>query len=207
MDDKPAEDIWSNNGFNKGEGIVASPWVPNTQTPVLCTALCCDCTTSCSQQGTSYHRPREGQCKQVALSWPIAEYGQHVLPPNPCPIYLGGISYEGRSTYPCEVEPVASSQTMMPLHYPKVYQWHLGPPNMLPGGAISKQGAQRMRVRLPYNLHKWIMFVIVRHHTNLRLCLWYVIWKAWNFLLLFVHKILWDCWAESKITATLCSKY
>ena len=24
---------------------------------------------------------------------------------------------------------------MMPLHYPKVYQWHLGPPNMLPGSA------------------------------------------------------------------------
>ena len=60
---------------------------------------------------------------------------------------------------------------MMPLHYPKVYQWHLGPPNMLPGSAIRWQGAQRMRVRLPYNLHKWIMFVIVRHHTNLRLCL------------------------------------
>ena len=55
---------------------------------------------------------------------------------------------------------------MMPLHYPKVDQWYLGPPNMLPGGAICKQGAQRIRVRLPYNLHKWIMFVIVRHHTN-----------------------------------------
>ena len=38
---------------------------------------------------------------------------------------------------------------MMPLHYPKVYQWHLGPPNMLPGSAIRGQGAQRMRVRLP----------------------------------------------------------
>ena len=35
---------------------------------------------------------------------------------------------------------------MMPLHYPKVDQWHLGPPNMLPGGAIHRQGAQRMRV-------------------------------------------------------------
>ena len=55
---------------------------------------------------------------------------------------------------------------MMPLHYPKVDQWHLGPPNMLSGGAIRRQGAQRMHVRLPYNLHKWIMFVIVRHHTN-----------------------------------------
>ena len=60
---------------------------------------------------------------------------------------------------------------MMPLHYPKVDQWHLDPPNMLPGGAIRRQGAQRIHVRLPYNLHKWIMFVIVRHHTNLRLCL------------------------------------
>ena len=55
---------------------------------------------------------------------------------------------------------------MMPLHYPKVDQWHLGPPNMLPGDAIRRKGAQRMRVRLLYNLHKWIMFVIVRHHTN-----------------------------------------
>ena len=55
---------------------------------------------------------------------------------------------------------------MMPFHSPKVDQWHLGPPNMLPGCAIRRQGAQRMRVRLPYNLHKWIMFVIVRHHTN-----------------------------------------
>ena len=55
---------------------------------------------------------------------------------------------------------------MMPFHYPKVDQWHLGPPNMLLGGAIRRQGAQCMRVRLPYNLHKWIMFVIVRHHTN-----------------------------------------
>ena len=55
---------------------------------------------------------------------------------------------------------------VMPLHYPKVDQWHLGLPNMLPGGAICRQGAQRMCVRLPYNLHKWIMFVIVRHHTN-----------------------------------------
>ena len=60
---------------------------------------------------------------------------------------------------------------MMPLHYPKVYQWHLGPPNMLPDSAIRRQGAQRMRVRLLYNLHKWIMFVIVIHHTNLRFCL------------------------------------
>ena len=29
----------------------------------------------------------------------------------------------------------------MPFHYPKVYQWHLGPPNMLPGSAIRRQGA------------------------------------------------------------------
>ena len=55
---------------------------------------------------------------------------------------------------------------IMPLHYPKVDQWHLGPPNMLPGDAIRRKGVQRMRVRLLYNLHKWIMFVIVRHHTN-----------------------------------------
>ena len=55
---------------------------------------------------------------------------------------------------------------MMPLHYPKVDQCHFGPPNMLPGNAICRQGAQRMCLRLPYNLHKWIMFVIVRHHTN-----------------------------------------
>ena len=96
---------------------------------------------------------------------------------------------------------------MMPLHYPKVDQRHLRPSNMLPGSAIRRQGAQRMRVRLPYNLHKWIVFVIVRHHTNLRLCLWYVIWKACNCLLLFVHKIFKDYWVESKITATLCSKY
>ena len=60
---------------------------------------------------------------------------------------------------------------LMPLHYTKEDQWHLGPPNMLPGSAIRRQGAQRMRVRLLYNLHKWIMFVIVRHHTNLTLCL------------------------------------
>ena len=92
---------------------------------------------------------------------------------------------------------------MMPLHYPKVDQWHLGPPNMLPSYAIRRQGAQRMRVRLPYNLHKWIMFVIVRYHTNWRLCLWYVIWKAWNFLLLFGEKIFKDYWAESKITARI----
>ena len=96
---------------------------------------------------------------------------------------------------------------MSPLHYPKVDQWHLSAPNMLPDSAIRRQGAQRMRVRLPYSLYKWIMFVIVRHHTNLRLHLWYVIWKAWNFLLLFVHKIFKDYWAESKITAKLCSKY
>ena len=55
---------------------------------------------------------------------------------------------------------------IMPLHYSKVDQWHLGPSNMLLGGAICRQGAQRMRVQLPYNMHKWIMFVIVRHHTN-----------------------------------------
>ena len=44
---------------------------------------------------------------------------------------------------------------MMPLHYPKIYQWHLGPPNMLADNAIRKQGAQNMRVLLSYNLHKW----------------------------------------------------
>ena len=27
---------------------------------------------------------------------------------------------------------------VMPLHYPKVDQWHLGPPNMLPDGAICR---------------------------------------------------------------------
>ena len=65
---------------------------------------------SCTQQGTSYHRPREGQREQVALSCPIAEYGQHVLPPNPCAIYPREISCEGRSTYPRPLEPIASSQ-------------------------------------------------------------------------------------------------
>ena len=213
MHDKPTEDILSNNSVNKGEGIVASPWVPSTQTLLLCTALCCDHTTSCTQRGTYHHHPGEGQHELQALGWPIAKYGQHVLPPSSSPIYLGGIFCEGQSTYSPQVELVASSQIdenplrMMPLHYPKVDQWHLGPPNMLPDSAIHRQGAQRMCVWLPYNLHKWIMFVIARHHTNWRLCLWYVIWKAWNLLLLFVDKIFKDYWAESKITATLCSKY
>ena len=49
----------------------------------------------------------------------------------------------------------------MPLHYPKVHQWHLGPPNMLPDSTIHKQGAQFMRVRLPYNLHKWIVSLVI----------------------------------------------
>ena len=94
-----------------GEGSFASPWFPSTQTLVLCPALCCHCTTSCTQQGTSYHCLGEGQREQVALDCPIAEYGQHVLPPSPCPIYLGGISCEGQSTYPQPLELVASSQT------------------------------------------------------------------------------------------------
>ena len=84
---------------------------------------------------------------------------------------------EGQSTYPRQVELVASSQIdgrpvrddARPLSKSKsMAPW---PPNMLPGSAICRQGAQHMRVPLPYNLHKWIMFVIMRHHTNLRLCL------------------------------------
>ena len=35
----------------------------------------------------------------------------HVLPPSPSPIYPKGISCEGQSTYPRQVELVASSQT------------------------------------------------------------------------------------------------
>ena len=50
---------------------------------------------------------------------------------------------------------------MMPLHYPKVYQWHLGPLNMLPSHAIHRQGAQRMRVWVSYNLHKWIVSLVI----------------------------------------------
>ena len=95
MHDKHAKDILSNNGFNKGEGIVASPRVPSVQTLVLCIALCCDHTTSCTERGTYHHRPGEGHHELHALGWPIAEYGQHVLPPNPSPVYLGGIFCEG----------------------------------------------------------------------------------------------------------------
>ena len=142
------------------------------QTLVLCTALCYDHTTSCTERGTYHHRPGEGKCELHALSWPIAEYGHHVLPLDPSPIYLGGIFCEGQSTFHDKwnwlLHPKLTEDPlgMMPLHYPKVDQWHLGPPNILPGGAIRRQGAQCMRVWLPYNLHKWIMFVIVRHHTN-----------------------------------------
>ena len=53
---------------------------------------------------------RKGQREQVALGFPITEYGQHVLPPSPCPIYPGGISCKGQLTYPRPLEPVASSQ-------------------------------------------------------------------------------------------------
>ena len=80
------------------------------QTLVLCTALYYDHTTSCTERGTYHHRPREGQRKLHALSWPIAEYGHHVLPSDPSPIYLGGIFCEGQSTYSRQVELVASSQ-------------------------------------------------------------------------------------------------
>ena len=111
MLDKPTEDILSNNGVNKGEGIVASPWVPSTQTLLLCTALCCDHTTPCTQRGTYHHRPGEGQRELHALGWPIAEYRHHVLPPRPSPIYLGGIFWEGQSTYSPQLELVASSQS------------------------------------------------------------------------------------------------
>ena len=110
MNDKPTEDILSNNGVNRGEGIVGSPWVPSTQTLLLCTALCYDHTTSCTQRGTYHHRPGEGQRELHALGWPIAEYRHHVLPPSPSPIYLGGIFCEGQSTYSPQVELVASSQ-------------------------------------------------------------------------------------------------
>ena len=110
MHDKPTEDILSNNGFNKGEGIVASLWVPSTQTLVLCTALCCDHTTSCTKRGTYHHHPGEGQRELHALGWPIAEDGHHVLTPSPSPIYLGGIFCEGQSTYSRQVELVTSSQ-------------------------------------------------------------------------------------------------
>ena len=110
MHDKPIEDILSNNGFNRGEGIVGSSWVPSTQTLLLCTALFYDHTTSCTQRGTYHHRPGEGQRELHALSWPIAEYRHHVLPPNPSPIYLGEIFCEGQSTYSPQVELVASSQ-------------------------------------------------------------------------------------------------
>ena len=110
MHDKPTEDILSNNGVNKGEGIVASSWVPSTQTLLLCTALCCDHTTSCTQRGTYHHHPREGQHELHALGWPIAKYRHQVLPPSPSPIYLGGIFCEDQLTYSPQVELVASSQ-------------------------------------------------------------------------------------------------
>ena len=110
MHDKTTEDILSNNGFNKGEGIIASPWVPSTQTLVLCIALCCDHTTSYTEQGMYHHHPREGQSELHALGWPIVEYGHHVLPPSPSPMYLGGKFCEGQSMYPRQVELIASSQ-------------------------------------------------------------------------------------------------
>ena len=110
MHDKSREDILSNNGFNKGEGIVASPWVPSTQTLVLCTALCYNHTTSYTQRGTYHHRPGEGQRELHALGWPIPEYRYHVLPPSLSPIYLGGIFCEGQLTYSRQVKLVASSQ-------------------------------------------------------------------------------------------------
>ena len=80
------------------------------QTLGLCTALSCDHTTSCTERGTYHHRQGEGQRELHALGWPIAEYGHHVLPPSPSPIYLGGTFCEGQSTYPQQVELVASYQ-------------------------------------------------------------------------------------------------
>ena len=77
---------------------------------VLCTALYCDCTTSCTERGTYHHHPGEGQRELHALGWPIAEYGHHVLPPSPSLIYPRGIFCEGQSMYPRQVELVASSQ-------------------------------------------------------------------------------------------------
>ena len=82
----------------------------STQTLLLCTALCYDHTTSCTELGTCHHYPREGQHELHPLGWPTTEYGHHVLPPSPSPIYLGGIFCEGQLTYSRQVELVASSQ-------------------------------------------------------------------------------------------------
>ena len=138
---------------------------------MLCTALCCDCTPSCTERGTYHHRPGEETRKLHSLGWPIAEYRHMFFRLVLLPFTLEGYLVKGNrrihDKWNWLLHPKLTKDPlkMMPVHYPEVYQWHLGSPNMLPSSAICRQGAQCMRVRLPYNLHKWIMFVIVRHHS------------------------------------------
>ena len=209
MHDKPTKDILSNNGVNKGEGIVGSPWVPVHKlyyyVPPCATIIPLHvlnevCIITVQEKGNANFMLSVGPLLNIDIMFCLP-----VLLPFTLEGYFVKVSRRIHHKWNWLLHPKLTKDPlrMMPLHYPKVDQWHLSPPNMFPGGAIRRQGAQRMRVRLPYNLHKWIMFVIVRHHTNWRLCLWYVIWKAWNFLLLFVDKIFKDYWAESKITTRI----
>ena len=114
------------------------------QTLLLCTALGYFHTTSCTQRDTYHHRPGKGQRELHALGWPIAEYRHHVLPPSPSPIYLGGyfvkVSRRIHQKWNWLLHPKLTEDPlgMMPLHYPKVDQWHLDLPNMLLGGAIRR---------------------------------------------------------------------
>ena len=159
--------IFNQTGFNKGEGIVASPWVPSMQTLVLCTTLCCHCTTSCTQRGMSYHRPGKGSVNKLPLVSPLLNMGSMFYHPILVPFTLEGypvkVNWRIHDPWNQLLHPKLMEDPlgMTPLHYPKVYQWHLGPPNMLPGSAIHRQGAQHMRVRLPYNLHKWILSLVI----------------------------------------------
>ena len=108
-----------------------------------------------------------GSANQLPSVGPLLNMGNMFYRPIPVPFTVEGypvkVSRRIHDKWNRLLHPKLTEDPlgMMPLHYPKVDQWHLSPPNMLPSGAIPRQRAQHMRVRLPYNLHKWIVSLVI----------------------------------------------
>ena len=78
----------------------------------------------------------------VTLYGPNGQCRQHALAPNPYLVYLGGdfVEMNGRihNIWWHLLHPELTKDTfgMMILYYPKIVQWHIGPPYLSAGSAI-----------------------------------------------------------------------
>ena len=152
MHDKPVEDILMNNGFNKGKELLPHHEFPARR--LWCYVPPCAAIVPLhvlnkvriiivQERGNANFMPSVGPLLNMESMFYLS-----LLLPFTLEGYFVKVSRRIHDKWNWLLYPKLMEDPlgMMTLHYPKVDQWHLGPPNMLLGGAICRQGPQCMQI-------------------------------------------------------------